>query len=148
MAPVGGAHMRWQAITLCALLLLAASAAEAQRITQILDPNGDAAGNPFLGPYAIDVDDAGNAYVAGGGSNNAFRIEPDGTISEIIAEGAAIVLFSPRGIATSPSTQPGTSTSPGFSATTPSRSIPTGRLPRSSIQTATEWETDSTGRWE
>ena len=40
--------------------------------------------NALDSPEGIAVDGAGNVYVAGVNSENAFQIEPDGTITEII----------------------------------------------------------------
>ena len=44
-------------------------------ITEIIDAAGDGAGNTLSGPSGIAVDGAGNVYVAGASSDNAFRIE-------------------------------------------------------------------------
>jgi hypothetical protein len=41
-------------------------------------------GNTLEEPYAIAVEDSGNAYVAGYSSDNAFRITLDGVITQII----------------------------------------------------------------
>ncbi len=43
-------------------------------ITEIIDANGDGAGNLLAFPFGIAVDAAGNAYVTGASSHNAFRI--------------------------------------------------------------------------
>ena len=43
-------------------------------ITTIIDAAGDGAGNTLDRPVGIVVDDAGNVYVAGRFSDNAFRI--------------------------------------------------------------------------
>ncbi len=40
--------------------------------------------NELRWPEGIAVDDSGNAYVTGRGSHNAFKITPDGVITEII----------------------------------------------------------------
>ncbi len=50
----------------------------------------------------VAVDDAGNVYVAGASSDNAFRITPVGTITEIIdasGDGAGNTLDGSHGIA-------------------------------------------------
>jgi hypothetical protein len=51
---------------------------------------------------ALDVDDADNLYVAGYGSDNAFKVSPDGSATEIIdatGDGLGNELDAPRGIA-------------------------------------------------
>ncbi len=53
-------------------------------ITEIIDGSGDGAGNTLSVPVGVAVDGAGNVYVAGRDSDNAFRITPAGTITEII----------------------------------------------------------------
>ena len=53
-------------------------------------------------PYGIAIDDAGNVYVTGVRSNNAFKITPDGVITEIIdrsGDGMGNTLDRPYGIA-------------------------------------------------
>lgn len=50
-------------------------------ITEIIDPNGDWAGNILRQPQDLDVDSSGNVYVAGFLSNNAFKIATPGTCS-------------------------------------------------------------------
>ena len=56
----------------------------AQTITEIIDATGDGAGNGLNGPIGIAVDTAGNVYVPGIISDNAFQITPAGVITEII----------------------------------------------------------------
>jgi cysteine-rich repeat protein len=66
---------------------LASASTEAKTITQIIDATGDGAGNPFetdAGPAGIAVDGLGNVYVTGYWSQNAFRIDPNGMITQII----------------------------------------------------------------
>jgi len=46
--------------------------------------SGDGQGNVLDGPIGIEVDAAGNLYVAAYRSDNAFRVAPDGTITELI----------------------------------------------------------------
>jgi len=73
-------------------------------ITEIIDSTGDGV-NGLLTPIVIAVDAAGNVYVAGLSSDNAFKITPGGTITEIIdgtgdgTGGGVNVLASPKGIA-------------------------------------------------
>lgn len=62
---------------------LAPNSAEAQ-ITEIIDPTGDNTGNALITPWGVTTDGAGNAYVAGFFSDNAFKITPLGGISAII----------------------------------------------------------------
>jgi len=45
---------------------------------------GTAYGSALHGPQGVAVDSAGNVYVTGYTSGNAFKITPDGTITEII----------------------------------------------------------------
>ncbi len=71
-------------------------------ITEIIDVTGDGAGNVLDNPASIAVDGVGNVYVAGDGTDNAFRITPGGVITEIIdasGDGAGNVLNGPEGIA-------------------------------------------------
>ena len=55
----------------------------------------------FEQPFSVAVDGAGNVYVAGDISDNAFKIEPDGTITKIIdQDGDGTNLFdAPIGVA-------------------------------------------------
>ena len=53
--------------------------------TQIIDATGDGTGNTLSVPYGIAVDmTSGDVYVTGFLSDNAFKITPGGTITEII----------------------------------------------------------------
>ena len=52
--------------------------------TEIIDATGDGAGNPLGFPSGIAVDGAGNVYVTGQFSDNAFQVTPSGGITEII----------------------------------------------------------------
>ena len=81
---------------------LVANEAAAQSITQIIDVTGDGAGNSLNGAQGIAVDAAGNAYVTGLSSSNAFKITPAGVITEIIdstGDGAGNGLNYPYSIA-------------------------------------------------
>lgn len=67
-----------------------------------INATGDGMGNSLSGPRGIAVDDSGNAYVTGSYSNNAFKITPDGAITEIIdptGDGMGNSLSGPNGIA-------------------------------------------------
>lgn len=64
----------WLALTLG----FAVSATNAQTITKIIDSTGDGMGNTLTSPRGIAVDALGNVYVAGGITNNAFKITPGG----------------------------------------------------------------------
>ena len=55
----------------------------AAEITEIIDATGDGT-NPLDCPPGVAVDGSGNVFVAGFGSNNAFKITPGGVITEII----------------------------------------------------------------
>ena len=86
------------------LVVLAAAPrqAPAQRITRIIDGTGDGAGNTLSAPFGVAVDGAANVYVAGNGSDNAFKITPAGVITEIIdanGDGAGNGLDNARAIA-------------------------------------------------
>ena len=68
----------------CVATLSAASTAQAQ-IVEIIDGSGDGSGSNVLrNPNDIALDDAGTVYVIGSVSNNAYKISPAGTITEII----------------------------------------------------------------
>ena len=69
---------------LTAALLALASPVHGQGIEEIIDISGDGLGNALLGPRAVAVDSAGNAYVAGYGSSTVFRVQPDGTTELIL----------------------------------------------------------------
>jgi hypothetical protein len=67
-------------------------------VTQIIDDSGDGAGNVLMTPGATAVDHLGNAFVAGGGSDNVFKITPSGAITEILdaaGDGAGNTFNSP-----------------------------------------------------
>ncbi|MFQ5424130.1 MAG: hypothetical protein ACE5F9_09130 [Phycisphaerae bacterium] len=53
---------------------LGAGRAPAQTITEIIDATGDGAGNGLGQPFGVAVDAAGNTYVTGASSHNAFKI--------------------------------------------------------------------------
>ena len=63
-------------IPACVCLLGAGQAAGQSNITVIIDRDGDGAGNRFGAAKGIAVDAAGNVYVAGASSDNAFKITP------------------------------------------------------------------------
>jgi hypothetical protein len=64
------------------------SDAAAQVITEIVDATGDGSGdgggNTLNFPVRVAVAPSGKVYVTGYTSSNAFQIDPDGTITEII----------------------------------------------------------------
>ena len=66
------------------------STAHAQTITQIIDVTGDGAGNTLSGSRGIAVDGAGNVYVTGADSDNAFKITPAGLITKILVATGAL----------------------------------------------------------
>ena len=68
-------HVLWA----LAVLWIVASPqpARGQTITEIIHAG-------LLSPRGIAVDGIGNVYVTGANTNNAFKIAPDGTITEII----------------------------------------------------------------
>ncbi|MCP3981896.1 MAG: hypothetical protein GY716_21545 [bacterium] len=72
------------AVLLLLVVHLVSSVGAAAGVDVIIDPTGDGAGSSLNGPEHVTVDDAGNVYVTAGISRNAFKWEPDGTISEII----------------------------------------------------------------
>jgi len=56
-----------------------------QGITEVLaEGDVDVGGHVFLQPRDVVVDGAGNAYVSGQGSDNVFRIAPDGTLTQVL----------------------------------------------------------------
>lgn len=65
-------------------LLFVPSLASAQVVTQIIDATGDGDENPLCETGGIALDGLGNAYVFGLQSFNAFKITPDGMITEIV----------------------------------------------------------------
>ena len=72
---------------------------------KLADQRGDGEDNFLSLPLGISSDAAGNAYVAGANTNNAFRISPDGTV-QMILDGAGDrggqILRKPQGTATDP----------------------------------------------
>ena len=81
-----------------AVSALGSGRATAQSITQIIGPNGDGT-NPLDMPWDVLPDPAGNVYVSGRRSHNIFKIEQDGTITQIMDEAdVGASGLSPRGI--------------------------------------------------
>jgi len=83
---------------------VSASWAGATTLDLLLDQTGDGTHEMFS-PNGIAVDSAGSAFVAAESRDNAFRIDPDGTITQIIdATGdGANVLDRTRDVAVGPS---------------------------------------------
>ncbi len=80
-------HKRHSFLALAAALVFSALGSgrvAAQNTTDTIDANGDGAGNVLREAQGIAVDSGGNAYVMGQISNNAFKITPDGVITQII----------------------------------------------------------------
>lgn len=68
-------------------LFLAATAAGQYEAKKIIDAAGDGfGGNPLDRPRAIALDASSNAYIAGGNSDNAFRVRPSGSVAALITE--------------------------------------------------------------
>ena len=64
-----------QACVLCLVLLaLSSTSGETLSITEIVDETGDGGANQLNFPEGIALDEMGNVYLSGAGSNNAFRI--------------------------------------------------------------------------
>jgi hypothetical protein len=85
-----------------AVLALASPSNARYVITEIIDSNGDGAGNTLDLAVRVAVDECGNVYVAGADSHNAFKITPAGIITEIIdsnGDGAGNTLTDPEFIA-------------------------------------------------
>ena len=87
---------------LFSVAMLSSFVVTAQTVTEIIDMSGDGTGNTLSWPWGIAADEAGNVFVTGLFSDNAFRITPGGTITEIIdatGEGAGNPLYWAHGIA-------------------------------------------------
>ncbi len=67
-----------------AVVMLSPGPAASGLITEIIDSEGDGMGNMLERPHGIAMDAAGNVYVVGYSSNNAFKITPGGVITQII----------------------------------------------------------------
>jgi streptogramin lyase len=83
---------------------LAASAQLVTGVTQILDATGDGT-NAVDGPALVGVRPDGTAYVAALASHNVFRIDPSGTVTELLDEsgaGTGSPLTNPSAIAVAP----------------------------------------------
>lgn len=50
----------------------------------MIDSTGDGAGNTLSSPEGLVVAPCGTIYVAGGGSNNVFRISPAGLVTQVL----------------------------------------------------------------
>lgn len=88
------------AIALFGIALWSAPAVAA--IQEIIDAAGDGAGNGLNEPRVIATDAAGNVYLAGVQSDNAFEIAPGGVVTEIIdatGDGSGNTLNGPAGVA-------------------------------------------------
>ncbi len=86
-------------------------------ITEIIDENGDGAGNALGNPLGVATDPSGNVYVTGFSSHNVFRIAtPDDSCStngissciiteivDVAGAGPGQLLISPDGVTTDPS---------------------------------------------
>ncbi len=58
--------------------------AQVRSVEQLIDATGDGQGNVLDQPIALAMDQNGAVYVVGSDSDNAFRIDPDGTITQIL----------------------------------------------------------------
>jgi hypothetical protein len=97
--PFSFAVAAWIAV---AMLLGNPIGAAGQNITEVIDVTGDGMGNALDFPEGIAVDDFGNVYMTGAGSDNAFKITPGGVITQIIdgtGDGMGNMLDLPEGIA-------------------------------------------------
>ena len=99
-------------LTLFVLLVLACFPAVgvARTVTEIISGG-------LVESSGIAVDASGTAYVAGRGSDNAFKISPNGVVSEIIdstGDGMGNTLDSPEGMAVDNSGNYGSSWADGF----------------------------------
>lgn len=88
-------NVRHQIVAVALLLLPPATA---QTITEILNETGDGQGATLTFAEGIALDALGNAYVTGYGSDNVFRVAPDGTVTEIL-DSAGGLLDQPRDVA-------------------------------------------------
>ena len=83
-------------IPVCVLLLVGGQPAQGESIITEIIRGG------LAQPTEVAVDAAGNVYIAGSDSNNAYKITPAGVVTEIITgagDGAGNVLEYPYGIA-------------------------------------------------
>lgn len=88
--------------TVLILLLTFTGAVARAQVTEIIDSTGDGMGHPLYGPGDVTVDSGGNVYVPGHLSDNAFKVEPDGTITQLIdasGDGTGHILDGPSGVA-------------------------------------------------
>ncbi len=80
---------------------LAGAVFAAPQATVVIDAAGDGQ-HPLRGPRGVATDAAGNVYVVGMMSHNAFRIAPDGTATQLIdasGDGKGNLLRRPRSLA-------------------------------------------------
>jgi hypothetical protein len=88
---------------LASLLMVACCSAYGQGdVIQIIDHMGSLTGNALRKPGVLGTDDSGNVFVSGGGSNNVFKVTPEGTITQIIGhdgDGEGNKLDEPRTVA-------------------------------------------------
>jgi DNA-binding beta-propeller fold protein YncE len=77
---------------LAVAVLALASPSNAQHvITEIIDATGDGGGNTLNAPQGVAVDSTGNVYVAGGSSDNAFKIQPVSEVPVLSDRGLAFL---------------------------------------------------------
>ena len=105
-ARIEGTHPSGRApsfrVMMTLFLIIAPALAHAQTITQIIDRDGAGDPNSFGTPRGgIAVDGPGNVYVVADFKGNAFKIDPNGLITEIIrGDGnVAVDLLLPRWVA-------------------------------------------------
>ncbi len=92
-------------VTTTSVFVFALSWGAAAEITEIIDSTGAGIGMGFGGPHGAAADSSGNAYVAGGDTDNVFKITPGGTMTEIIdgaGDGLGNPLNHPTGVAVHP----------------------------------------------